>query len=863
MNTQLLTSSSFGRNLRPAVHRLAAGLAAILGASSAAHAQSSDFAVPDAAPAAAGSPKEVQFSTSFMGDTDKQYDVSRFNKGQAVVAGDYDVDVFLNGAFHSRETVSFKGSSGGETAQACITAALLEKLGVDVSRLILDENSQECLDLTSLITEASLAYDSNQLRLDVSIPQIELRHKALGYVDPKLWNRGVTAFMLGYNANVFHNRDSEGHRLQSAYLGVTAGLNLGDWRFRNRSNYNLDGDGSSRFKSISTYAMRDIRPLKSQLFIGDTVTPGNFYDSIDFIGAQLVTDPRMNPDSMNVYAPIVRGHAETNAKVQIFQRDYLIYETSVAPGRFEIKDLYPNGEGGNLDVVITEADGRVRTFAVPYTPAPHLLRPGMSNYSLTMGKLHEVRSLSHAPRFAEATYQRGINNWLNAYAGVQATADKLYRSAQLGASFNTGIGAISMGVTGSRARISTEDEAHQGYSAELRFQHSLASTGTDLALSAYRFSSGGFLSLSSAALHEANTLPDHTFMNRRGELQLSVNHNFGERIGALFVNATRNRYWDDQERPDTSINAGWDGRIGKGSYGATFTRSRLRDGKSDNGISLSYNRSLGSPGRIASAPHLGVSASRSDTDSSLRADVGGSLGKNQQFSYTLGTRLDQSAGKDRSVSTSWSAPFADLGASYSRNGDARQTTLSASGALVVHAGGVTLAQRLGDTIGIVKAVGAHGARLGSDERVKVDRRGYMVTQNLSPYHRNEVWIDPKGASLDVEFDEASQKVVPSAGAVMLIEMTTKQGKAALIRALREDGSAVPFGARVADDAGNELGIVGQNGQVVVRTHGQDPSAAWHVEWGEQESCVLERPNPSKDSKGHKANLAMVEALCRG
>ena len=47
------------------------------------------------------------------------------------------------------------------------------------------------------------------------------------------------------------------------------------------------------------------------------------------------------PDSQRGYAPVVRGIAQTNARVRIEQNGSLIYETTVPPGEFAIDDIYP------------------------------------------------------------------------------------------------------------------------------------------------------------------------------------------------------------------------------------------------------------------------------------------------------------------------------------------------------------------------------------------------------------------------------------------------------------------------------------------------------------------------------------------
>ncbi|XLM21608.1 fimbria/pilus outer membrane usher protein, partial [Chromobacterium piscinae] len=64
--------------------------------------------------------------------------------------------------------------------------------------------------------------------------------------------------------------------------------------------------------------------------------------------------------SLQGYAPVVRGVAETNAKVSVRQNGNVIYENVVPPGEFSIDDLYNTGFSGDLEVTVTEADGRVR-----------------------------------------------------------------------------------------------------------------------------------------------------------------------------------------------------------------------------------------------------------------------------------------------------------------------------------------------------------------------------------------------------------------------------------------------------------------------------------------------------------------------
>jgi outer membrane usher protein len=128
-----------------------------------------------------------------------------------------------------------------------------------------------------------------------------------------------------------------------------------------------------------------VTKLKSQMTLGDANTTGDVFDSVAFRGVQIATDDRMLPESLRGYASVVRGTAQSNARVTIRQNGQVIYETNVSPGPFEIKDLYATGYGGNLDVTVTEADGRTESFTVPYASVAQSLRPGTTRFSVTQG----------------------------------------------------------------------------------------------------------------------------------------------------------------------------------------------------------------------------------------------------------------------------------------------------------------------------------------------------------------------------------------------------------------------------------------------------------------------------------------------
>lgn len=134
----------------------------------------------------------------------------------------------------------------------------------------------------------------------------------------------------------------------------------------------------TRITAVNTpadiYLQRDITALTGQFVIGDSYTRGEAFDSLSLRGARIYNDDRMLPTGSTGYAPVIRGTANSNAKVSVVQSGNKIYETSVPPGPFEINDLSTTGYGNDLIVTVEESDGSKRTFTVPFSSVTQMLR---------------------------------------------------------------------------------------------------------------------------------------------------------------------------------------------------------------------------------------------------------------------------------------------------------------------------------------------------------------------------------------------------------------------------------------------------------------------------------------------------------
>lgn len=827
---------------------------------------------------------EANFDRSLLsGAGQNTVDLSRFERGNPVLPGSYRTDLYLNNVPTGRASVRFATAPGQSSATPCVDRALLDQLNLHPSSLSSEiaaklQDANACVGIDQVIPGASLTFDMTSLRLDASVPQASLGQMPRGYVSPEYWDAGVPAALLNYNFNSYRTT-SQGQSQTSAYLGLNFGLNIGPWHLRQDSTVDwrsaTAGTPAQRqWQNIDTYVQRDLPFLHAQLTLGDSYTDGQVFDSYGLRGVQLSTDDRMLPDSLRGYAPVVRGVADTNAKVTVRQNGLVIYQTTVAPGPFSINDLYPTGYGGNLDVTITEADGRTRTFSVPYASVAQLLRPGTTRFGIAVGELRSV-GLEHKPTVAQATLQHGFNNLWTGYAGVEASQG--YAAGLIGSAINTRLGAVAMDLTQANASI-PGFSTHSGQSLRVTYSKILPETNTSLSVAAYRYSTSGFLSLTDAALArdyarrgldafndalpvttdtidgvaaqslltpaEQATLAGTNYnpvlnatglQRQRNRFTFTLNQRLGDQGGSIFANTTANDYWN-RSGTDTQFQIGYSNSFHQLSFNVSATRTRDPLGRYDNEYFASFSVPLG---QSTHAPTVSFNASHDRTSGTQeQAMLTGSAGVDNQFNYGATASHSETTGNSASINGGYRSPYAVINASYGNGSGYSQGSLSVSGAVVAHPGGVTFGQPMGDTVGIVYVPGATGARLGNASGLRIDGSGYALVPYLVPYNLNTVTVDPTGLPLDVQLDATSSQVAPHAGAVVMLTFKTENGRALIARAQLENGKMLPFGAEVINEKGVTLGVVGQAGKILMR--GVDQSgvltARWSDDSGEQQSC---------------------------
>lgn len=797
-------------------------------------------------------------------------DLSVFEDSGVQAPGVYRVDLYLNNESVDTRDINFKrvkSADGKETLQPCLSSGMLESLGVRVDAFPALKTAGECVNLAQVIPQASSSFRFNQQRLELSIPQIALNQQARDYVSPDKWDSGIPVLLANYSFSGANNwtRRGNGSDSDSYYLNLRSGANLGAWRLRNYSTWNRDSAGEQHWDSINTYVQRDIVPLKSLLTLGDSTSSGDVFDSVPFRGGQLASSDDMLPDSRKGYSPVVRGIAKSNAQVTIRQNGYVIYQSYVPPGAFEITDLFPTSGSGDLNVTVKEADGSEQNIIVPFASVPVLQREGRFKYSITGGQYRSWNSEVDDTAFGQATAIYGLPFGATVYGGVQAASK--YQSVALGIGQNLGrFGALSMDVTQAWTKPQFE-EKDSGQSWRVRYGKSFVETGTNFSLASYRYSTKGYYSLQEALETYTNNWSSsvNNQMHKKNRAELTVSQNLWQNAGALSLSLISEEYWNDNQRNQSATvgyNNSWEGI----SYGLNYTYSK--NGYDSNGnrtyntdrifafnISVPLSRWL--PNSYAT---YNMSTSRNGATSN-NVGLNGTALENGNLGYGISQGYtSQGQGANGNANLDYRGGLGEVNLGYSYDRDQQRFNYGVQGGILLHENGLTLSQPLGETVALVKAPGAKDVRVLNQTGVTTDWRGYAVVPYLSIYRRNIIGLDTTTLADDVDLSLSSQTVIPTRGAVVRAEYKTNIGKRVLLTLLQANRAPVPFGATVTDLAnpGNSAGFVGDDGEVYMT--GLADSGKLLVKWGNAASQQC-RVNYSLNLKPVSGGISTANGQC--
>jgi len=806
---------------------------------------------------------------ALFGGRNQDIDLTSLRQTNGVAAGVYSLNTSINNHRSLGQlTLKFDHLNAELTAVLCIDEQLLKRL--DLRPEVLEKLPKKtCLTIKELNPDAYYDLDMSALSLDISLPLAIINQRPEGYIAPERFEQGVTAAYIGYDFNRYTSKLNQQEQVSSNYLNLTGGFNFSRFNFRHAGSFDSDGTQLGAYQSYLNVLSTDIPALKARLEMGDFNTQTYAIDSAQIRGLQLASDISMLPMSQRSYAPLIRGLANTNALVSVFQNGRKIYERSVPAGEFEFNDLTAVNNNGDLTVQVTENGGEKHSFIVPMQGNMNLVRMGQLNYNIASGQ-YKINNKTSEDYIGQLSAEYGLSNYSSLYLG--SNLSHVFQSYLFGFGQNTRLGGLRFDAEKSNATLAKND--YTGWRYKAAYQYSYSPLNTFLNVSA-QYQDREYMTLSNTmSLRNFNDLNqaeiDSLFLTYllKQQFNISLYQNFKEGFGSVYLNATQNKYWNtDKDYVQYSIN--YSNRWNRLSYSIGYSQNnnQLNDFGKENKVYLSFSLPLEWRKKQANLYSNIQYADNIGHPTTANVGLTGTLGENNQFNYGLTTTQNWNNGKNNSAvsaNMNYSLPQIQLGAVTGWSDDQTQYGFSAKGAIVAHPYGMTATNNLSDTFTIVHAKGAHGADVVNAWGSKIDYWGNAIYANVSPYEANTIRLDTKHLPLDVNLTANQAEVIPRRYSSTLIKFDVEQSSNILLNVqVKGEHQQIPIGVQAVNQAGQVAGMFGQSNQLFVEK-AELLKQDLYVQWGMNESytCRIDTPEKLLPKSKQPNRIQMIDVECK-
>lgn len=729
-----------------------------------------------------------------------------------------------------RVSLKVNGESRGEVeavfadeGRLCVTPSLLKSAG------LAGKAASGCPALNEHIQLSQLLLQPQDNHVEMVVPDAALL--PVEEDQPDLIGGGM-AGLFNYDAHGMRSQyagQSDGFVSASTELG----FNAGNWIIRSAQFHNWH-EGRFRTRHLNAYAQRGFAGTKGMLQLGQIKLFNPVVGGARALGMQWLSDPALVASGRG---PVLRGYAQTQARVEVYQGGVMIYSTVVGSGPFELTGVTALDQRRDTLLVVIEADGSRHEF--DQSAALLDFQDTGSGFSFGLGQLLDTAARDRQAWVASAGWSQPLGRSRHLSLGTQWAEG--YRSAGSELSIEPW--------SGGRLRTSLQASSAQDPSTR----------GTLARVSAHQ-SFGGAWKLSMG----------HAWQSR-GFRQLGQHSNSHHQLGGqMREQTTYSMAWGTPAvgtfnfghsatflhdgRKIANTHATWGRSFGQAAVSVSADRPVSSQGRQDNRVHVSVSFPLGESRRLRSTWRKSGADSRWGT--SLQEQV------NEQWAYDLGIEHQRhDSNEDINGRLAWTPRFAQINAGYTRQGQSAQTySGGVRGAVAVHPEGVMFSPyAIQDTFGVVKLDGIANAQIDTPSgRVWTGPQGLALIPRLAPYVDNNIQVVTSSLPRNVDVERGASSIQARRGAVAKVDFPVKVTRRALFRVTTEQASPVPDGATVVNGQGRFITLVQQEGRVFIPDINENTDGLW-VEVSGQPRCRLHFSLP--DQPDPLAFLETAPARC--
>ena len=638
------------------------------------------------------------------------------------------------------------------------------KLQYPEDKIVILREDEQYVPL-SAVRDVSYTFDEKKLTIAIIGKTTESGKTAADLFSLKASTKNIyypseASAFLNYGLNYIY---ASNNGFQSFAVTNKLGLRARDVFFTSDSLYTKTetSDNFVRLQSSATYERRDDLQW---LIVGDQyANSGDLGSTVNMGGIGFSKVYKLDPYFITQPVMDLRGSVIFPTQAEIYLDGVLIGKQTIAPGSFDLKNLYSYTGSHNVEVLLKDPFGNVQKISYLAYFSTQMLRQGLHEYSYNVGLMRDnygVESDNYGNPAFSAFHRYGITNKLNIGARAEGS-EGVYNGGFSTAFLVSRLGHFTLSFAGSSA-------SGNNVGGAVSFQHSyqLGSFNSNMLLRGYT----------------------RDYATAAGSILAADRNQFEMNLGmGLLVNPL-------------------------GSFSVNYAETSTFKGVDTRVISANYSRPLyktinlyttGSVTHAADTTYSFFVGLNFDLGNSIRGSTQVSGGSNDVNAQTMQLQKDIPVGEGvgyratfnrsetaTSTTTAFN-PYLQYNAKYgiysvdaTVQNTAGTTTelynLSAAGSLVYAGGFFGLSRPVSDSFGIVvlnKEVPGAAVLNNGQEIGKTGSFGTMVVPTLTSYGQNKITLDTKDIPIDYSISDVNKTISPSLWSGSCVYFDARQERA--------------------------------------------------------------------------------------
>lgn len=532
-------------------------------------------------------------------------------------------------------------------------------------------------------------------------------------------------------------------------------------------------------------------------------------------GIRFARDYSLNPDLIRFPVPEFLGQAALPGSVELLVNEQQRFSSEVNPGPFVISSPSWVTGAGSASIITTDLQGRQSQQNISFYIVNELLKPGYSDYDISVGKLRKDFGIQsdnyHDALLFSGLYRYGVTDYLTPEIFAQSSRH------------------LNMGGIGVTTRLGHWGSAEASY-AQSRYR---ALQGSQYTLG-YRYHNHRYgLNLRhirrSENFRDAGAIDNFQMPQQETQAGVSLTSNIGT-FGASYFELLQR----DMGNP-RFFNVSWSKHFFESITAMLSVSRRLDD---DGEATLHFGLSFPLGGKVYAS---------TSTQRDAQGKSSNFIQAMQQtpFAGGWGWRVAADDHSYLHAFVDWRSDRLTAQTGVWGNNQQRSWSADISGSLVYMKQQWFMAREITDAYALVDTNGAGRVPvyIGYQPIGKTNKRGYFLISDLVGYARNRIAINPLDLPATAFIPMTEQEVIPARQAGIIVRFPIEQRFAIFAKLKNSNGDYLPAGTYLRDRNTLEEVIVGWDGDIFLES---PKKRQWELV-AEDENCVFTIPIPEDDN----------------